>query len=89
MVCSDIAARGIDISDVGHIVMFDFPLNPIDYLHRYAASISCVIPLCRINESNGLGRRAGRTGRMEAKGRVTSLVAKRDRVLARAIEVRH
>jgi superfamily II DNA/RNA helicase len=34
MVCSDIAARGIDITGVGHIVMFDFPLNPIDYLHR-------------------------------------------------------
>lgn len=34
MVCSDIAARGLDIPEIGHIVMFDFPLNPIDYLHR-------------------------------------------------------
>lgn len=34
MVCSDIAARGLDIPEIAHIVMFDFPLNPIDYLHR-------------------------------------------------------
>ena len=34
MVCSDIAARGLDIPETGHVVMFDFPLNPIDYLHR-------------------------------------------------------
>lgn len=34
MVCTDIAARGLDIPEIAHIVMFDFPLNPIDYLHR-------------------------------------------------------
>lgn len=34
MVCSDIAARGLDIPETGHVVMFDFPLNPVDYLHR-------------------------------------------------------
>ena len=34
MVCSDIAARGLDIPEIGHVVLFDFPLNPIDYLHR-------------------------------------------------------
>eukprot|EP00597_Dinobryon_sp_UTEXLB2267_P002903 CAMPEP_0170060226 /NCGR_PEP_ID=MMETSP0019_2-20121128/2230_1 /TAXON_ID=98059 /ORGANISM="Dinobryon sp., Strain UTEXLB2267" /LENGTH=446 /DNA_ID=CAMNT_0010265717 /DNA_START=381 /DNA_END=1718 /DNA_ORIENTATION=+ len=34
MVCTDIAARGLDIPEIGHVVMFDFPLNPIDYLHR-------------------------------------------------------
>ena len=33
-VCTDIAARGLDMPDVNHVVMFDFPLNPIDYLHR-------------------------------------------------------
>jgi superfamily II DNA/RNA helicase len=34
LVCSDIAARGLDIPEIGHVVLFDFPLNPIDYLHR-------------------------------------------------------
>ena len=34
LVCSDIAARGLDIPDVQHVIMFDFPLNPIDYIHR-------------------------------------------------------
>lgn len=34
MVCSDIAARGLDIPETAHVVMFDFPLNPVDYLHR-------------------------------------------------------
>ncbi|CAN0473793.1 unnamed protein product, partial [Laminaria digitata] len=34
LVCTDIASRGLDMPDVDHVVMFDFPLNPIDYLHR-------------------------------------------------------
>lgn len=34
MVCTDLAARGLDIPETDHIVLFDFPLNPIDYLHR-------------------------------------------------------
>jgi superfamily II DNA/RNA helicase len=63
MVCTDIAARGLDIPDIDHVIMFDFPLNPIDYIHR--------------------GGRCGRAGR---KGLVTSLVAKRDKVLSDAIQ---
>lgn len=60
MICTDLAARGLDFScEIDHVVNFDFPSNPVDYLHR-----------------------TGRTARAGAKGRVTSLVAKRDRVLA-------
>ncbi|PPR96462.1 hypothetical protein GOBAR_AA24211 [Gossypium barbadense] len=62
LVCTDLAARGLDL-DVNHVVMFDFPLNSIDYLHR-----------------------TGRTARMGAKGKVTSLVAKKDLLLAERIE---
>ncbi|XP_028805812.1 DEAD-box ATP-dependent RNA helicase 39-like [Neltuma alba] len=62
LVCTDLAARGLDL-DVDHVIMFDFPLNSIDYLHR-----------------------TGRTARMGAKGKVTSLVAKRDLTLATRIE---
>ena len=58
------ACRGLDVPGrVDHVVNFDFPLNPVDYLHR-----------------------TGRTARAGASGRITSLVAKRDSVLARRIE---
>jgi superfamily II DNA/RNA helicase len=64
MVCTDLAARGLDFGcSVNHVVMFDFPLNPVDYLHR-----------------------TGRTARAGTSGRITSLITKRDRVLATQIE---
>lgn len=63
LVCTDIAARGLDIPQVDSVVMFDFPLNAMDYLHR-----------------------SGRTARGLGRGKVTALVAKRDKVLAMAIE---
>ena len=34
LVCSDIAARGLDTTKVNLVVMFDFPKNGVDYLHR-------------------------------------------------------
>ena len=34
LVCSDVAARGLDISDVGHVINFDVPVNAEDYIHR-------------------------------------------------------
>lgn len=34
LVCSDVAARGIDIDDISHVFNFDVPLNPDDYVHR-------------------------------------------------------
>jgi superfamily II DNA/RNA helicase len=68
LVCTDLAARGLDVPQVDHVVMFDFPLNALDYLHRS-------------------GRTArGVAGERKGNGRVTALVAKRDRVLATAIE---
>jgi superfamily II DNA/RNA helicase len=63
LVCTDIGARGLDIPQVDSVVMFDFPLNAMDYLHR-----------------------SGRTARGAGKGKVTALVAKRDKVLATAIQ---
>lgn len=63
VVCTDIAQRGLDLPNCGHVIMFDFPLNSIDYIHR-----------------------AGRTARYGEKGKVTSLVKKGDKYLAKAIE---
>jgi len=34
MVCSDVAARGIDISAVSHVFNFDVPIHAEDYIHR-------------------------------------------------------
>jgi superfamily II DNA/RNA helicase len=75
MVCTDIAARGLDVPEVDHVVMFDFPLNPIDYLHRAGRTARGV----NQQKANNQNVRAG-------SGRVSALVAKRDRVLAMAIE---
>ena len=74
MICTDIAARGLDVPEVDHVVMFDFPLNPIDYLHRAGRTARGVN-----QQMQGDVSRAG-------SGRVSALVSKRDRVLAMAIE---
>ena len=34
LVGTDIAARGLDIPEIDHVILFDFPMNPIDYIHR-------------------------------------------------------
>ena len=34
LVATDIVARGIDIDGVSHVVNYDFPVNPEDYIHR-------------------------------------------------------
>jgi len=34
IVCSDVAARGLDIPDVSHVFNFDVPVHPEDYVHR-------------------------------------------------------
>ncbi len=34
LVCSDVAARGIDVDNVSHVFNYDVPINPDDYVHR-------------------------------------------------------
>jgi len=34
LIATDIAARGLDISDISHVINYDFPHNAEDYVHR-------------------------------------------------------
>jgi ATP-dependent RNA helicase RhlE len=34
LVATDIAARGIDVANIGHVVNYDLPNSPEDYIHR-------------------------------------------------------
>ena len=35
LIATDLAARGLDFNcDVSHVIMFDFPLNAIEFIHR-------------------------------------------------------
>jgi len=34
LICSDVAARGLDIDDLSHVFNFDIPIHPEDYVHR-------------------------------------------------------
>jgi len=34
LIASDVAARGIDIDDISHVINFDIPTNYVEYVHR-------------------------------------------------------
>ena len=34
LVATDVAARGIDVRDISHVINFDLPRDPSDYVHR-------------------------------------------------------
>ncbi len=34
LICTDVAARGLHIDDVSHVINYDLPKNPKDYIHR-------------------------------------------------------
>jgi superfamily II DNA/RNA helicase len=63
LVATDAAARGLDFPGLDVVVLFDFPLNSVEYIHR-----------------------AGRAARAGRRGLCVSLVAKRDVVLATALQ---
>ena len=37
LVATDVLARGIDVSDVDHVINYDVPMDPEDYIHRIGA----------------------------------------------------
>ncbi|GAB4284674.1 MAG: hypothetical protein Kow0081_2020 [Candidatus Dojkabacteria bacterium] len=61
LVATDVAARGIDISDVSHVINFDAPENYDDYIHRIgrtgrAGKIGHAITLIEENQINERGQ---------------------------------
>jgi len=34
LICTDVVARGIDISDISHVFNYDIPMEPLTYVHR-------------------------------------------------------
>ena len=34
LVATDVASRGLDIADLGHVINYDVPAEPTDYIHR-------------------------------------------------------
>ena len=72
LVCTDLAARGLDIPAIQHVIMFDFPLNSLDYLHRCGRTARGIATPSAVSSTQ--------------KSKVTAFVTKRDMVLANAIE---
>ena len=61
LVATDIAARGIDVDSLGHVVNFDIPTAPEDYIHRVgrtarAGATGQAITLVAPEEEADLGR---------------------------------
>jgi superfamily II DNA/RNA helicase len=34
LISTDVAARGLDVDDITHVINFDPPRTPADYVHR-------------------------------------------------------
>ncbi|KAF9589040.1 hypothetical protein IFM89_018302, partial [Coptis chinensis] len=81
LVCTDLAARGLDL-DVDHVIMFDFPSNSMYFYFISGFYFAWYFTSFIIDYLH----RTGRTAHMGAKGKVTSLVAKKDTSLAARIE---
>jgi ATP-dependent RNA helicase DBP3 len=43
MVATDVAARGLDIPNVGAVINYTFPLTVEDYIHRIGRTGECLI----------------------------------------------
>ena len=67
LVATDIAARGIDIDALSHVVNFDVPGMPDDYIHRVGRTARAEAVGDALHA--GLAGRGGRSARHRARGR--------------------
>ncbi len=61
LVATDIAARGIDIAGLSHVINYDLPMEPESYIHRIgrtgrAGRAGKAISFCCIDETKQLGQ---------------------------------
>ncbi len=61
LVATDIAARGIDVDDISHVINFDLPVDPESYVHRIgrtarAGRAGAALSLCTADERGTLAR---------------------------------
>jgi superfamily II DNA/RNA helicase len=70
LVATDVAARGLDVDDITHVINFDPPHGDDDYVHRVGRTgragrsgtgVTFVLP----DQRNDVGRLAGRLGHGE------------------------
>ena len=67
LVATDVAGRGLDVSGISHVVNFDVPRCPTDYVHRAgrtarAGATGTVITFVAPDEELGLARIQGELG---------------------------
>jgi superfamily II DNA/RNA helicase len=73
LVCSDVAARGLDVDDVSHVFNYDVPFNAEDYVHRIGRT--------------GRAGKAGRAWSLASKGDDEKLVDAIQRLIKKQIPV--
>ena len=45
LIATDVAARGIDIDNITHVINFDIPQDPESYVHRIGRTGRAAIPV--------------------------------------------
>ena len=70
LVATDVAARGLDIADVTHVINYHIPFDPESYVHRIgrtgrAGRKGMAVTLITPHEYQGLKRIQGRVGKIQ------------------------
>lgn len=73
LICSDVAARGLDVDDVSHVFNYDVPFNAEDYVHRIGRT--------------GRAGKTGRAWSLASKGDDEKLVDAIQRLIKKQITV--
>jgi ATP-dependent RNA helicase RhlE len=80
LIATDIAARGIDVDGISHVINFDFPPQPEDYVHRIgrtgrAQAIGDAISFATHDDADSVRRLEKFLGRGITRKKIEGLVA--------------